>query len=680
MLPLYDHNHSRTVPFVTWLLVLLNVLAFFFELSLMVKGEANLDSFINQYGTVPSRLLGEHSAEQILTLFSSMFLHGGWSHILGNMWFLLLFGDNVEDRLGHLKYLFFYLLCGIGADLSQIIFNPHSSVPSIGASGCIAGILGAYVVMFPTAKVVTFNPLMDLGVSGLALTLFRRFLIRVPAFIFLGTWFAFQWLAGSLAFNSYSGEAAHGGVAWWAHIGGFITGLMVIVLPPGPAIIEEHPDSSDPREQLDIPRSWNVRDDQLPDKSQEQGDYVTPDWFWKVMVTIAVIWTSVLLYQISQYKRHIGDWKSPPVVESVATFNGFNNRFMRSEDLLNACKSPSVKLNRLSSLWFLNDSSATRKTIPARATKEVKPVRLAKAPNHPKQSKAKKKVATIRPMPLPIYAAQLDLADPSRPATYLLNPKSKEPLSLFGSAGGRKQEKVLDAALVDEQLYVFVVSSPAKASQEDFDQQIDLIKVENPAESPEKWRTTRKTIRTIGIVDTFGESCVYMDNYLYVFGTNSGSAHTGFGKQVFVARIDKKNLSAMNLSALTYLTTLDGSPLWSKNKNYAKPTFLCDAVTSLNVRRAEGCAGVFAFYTSANDQHIYVRHGILPEGPWSGEVRLPNILLGQSGATISVHPEFADKAGQTVITFNRQLPTSGKHKSPAAPLTAGMLSIRLSAR
>lgn len=216
MIPLRDVNPSRTRPFVTYTLIVLNVLAFFIELLL----GREMNEFIFAFGVVPARVLHDIEMQQLhfSTLFpflSSMFLHGGWMHLIGNMLFLHVFGDNVEDRFGHGRFLGFYLFAGFAAASAQIVMNPSSGIPMIGASGAIAGVLGAYILMFPRAKVSTLIPIV---------VFFQ--IVELPAFIFLGIWFAMQMLSGVLSLG-IAGDA--GGVTWWAHIGGFAAG--VIMLP-----------------------------------------------------------------------------------------------------------------------------------------------------------------------------------------------------------------------------------------------------------------------------------------------------------------------------------------------------------------------------------------------------------------------------------------------------------------
>jgi membrane associated rhomboid family serine protease len=226
MIPLRDDVPSRTVPFVNYTLIALNVVAFLFELSLGPR----LDGFFRQAAVIPSLYSGGDGhldlAEALVALVQpslglrvlvSMFLHGGFLHILGNMLYLWIFGDNVEDRMGHGRYLLFYLLCGWSASYAHIWADAASRVPSIGASGAIAGVLGAYLILFPRARVVTLLPL----------GLFSQ-LVRVPAVFFLGFWFLQQFLFGTLSLTARTAET--GGVAWWAHIGGFAAGLLLVGL------------------------------------------------------------------------------------------------------------------------------------------------------------------------------------------------------------------------------------------------------------------------------------------------------------------------------------------------------------------------------------------------------------------------------------------------------------------
>ena len=207
MIPLRDTIRSRRFPLVNWLIILANAAAFYYELRI---GPSALNGFIETWGLVPVRFWANPQTAWV-TIFSSMFLHGGWFHILSNMWVLFIFGDNVEDRMGGGWYLVFYLLSGVAAALMQTFLLSGSSAPMIGASGAIAGVLGAYLVLFPRARILSLVPI-----------LFIFTVIEVPAVVFLLFWFASQLFSGFLALGGASGS----GVAWWAHIGGFVFGLL----------------------------------------------------------------------------------------------------------------------------------------------------------------------------------------------------------------------------------------------------------------------------------------------------------------------------------------------------------------------------------------------------------------------------------------------------------------------
>ncbi len=198
-----DDSQRRTVPVVTFALIGLNVLFFLVELS-------GGDQFIEQWAFIPARFSRDHAAG-VATIFTSMFMHGSWFHLFGNMLFLWIFGDNVEDRFGHLKFLIFYLLAGIAATFAQYAVNPESSVPNVGASGAIAGVLGAYILMFPQSRV---NVLLG------------RQIVAMPAFVVLGMWIALQLISGV----GTIGNADVGGVAYMAHIGGFAAGIAMTFL------------------------------------------------------------------------------------------------------------------------------------------------------------------------------------------------------------------------------------------------------------------------------------------------------------------------------------------------------------------------------------------------------------------------------------------------------------------
>ncbi len=210
MFPIGDDDSARrTVPLITYALIALNVLFFLVELG-------GGDAFIIKWAFVPSRFLANPGAE-ILTLFTSMFMHAGWVHLGGNMLYLWIFGDNVEDRFGHIKYVIFYLLCGLAATLAQLVFNVGSNLPNLGASGAIAGVLGAYILLFPQGRVRVLQ---------------GQQVIQVPALIVIGLWIVLQFFSG---IGSIANTADTGGVAFMAHIGGFIAGFVLAFLFRGKA-------------------------------------------------------------------------------------------------------------------------------------------------------------------------------------------------------------------------------------------------------------------------------------------------------------------------------------------------------------------------------------------------------------------------------------------------------------
>ncbi len=222
MVPIKDDNPIRIVPIITYGLIIANVLVFFYELSLSPE---ELERFFYTWAVVPRQLTESFAGgvtytypfPEWVTLFTSQFLHGGWLHILGNMLFLWIFGNNVEDRLGHIKFLIFYLACGALAALTQWFFSAYSTVPSLGASGAIAGVMGAYILRFPNAQILTLIPL---GIILLP--------VRIPAFFFLGIWFVQQALYGVASLGAPANIGMeNGGIAYWAHAGGFVFGAVL---------------------------------------------------------------------------------------------------------------------------------------------------------------------------------------------------------------------------------------------------------------------------------------------------------------------------------------------------------------------------------------------------------------------------------------------------------------------
>lgn len=219
MLPLRDKVKSNTFPIVVYAIIVINAVVFFYQLAM---DDMQLIEFFYYYGIVPAFLGGDQCWEmrgaigQLFPFISSMFLHGGWMHIIGNMWTLFIFGDNVQDRMGKGRFFVFYILAGIASMLLHAFTNWGSTTPAIGASGAIAGVMGAYLVYFPRAKIITLLPLI-----------FYFTIITVPAYVFLIIWFGMQFFSGTFALLSEDGGT---GIAWWAHVGGFAFGAIAAKL------------------------------------------------------------------------------------------------------------------------------------------------------------------------------------------------------------------------------------------------------------------------------------------------------------------------------------------------------------------------------------------------------------------------------------------------------------------
>ena len=227
MFPIRDDQPRFSTPYVNYFLIAMNVLVYLlFELPLQFQEPRALNALIFQFGLIPHDLTRAIAgvphyplSANLLTILTSMFLHGGFFHILGNMWFLAIFGDNIEDHMGHFSYLVFYLLCGVAAALTDIVLSPMSTIPTIGASGAIAGVMGAYVLLYPRARVQTL----------VVLIVFFTFW-WIPAWVFLGYWFVIQFVQTTATVSAATHQT--GGVAFAAHVGGFIAGLILIRLFP----------------------------------------------------------------------------------------------------------------------------------------------------------------------------------------------------------------------------------------------------------------------------------------------------------------------------------------------------------------------------------------------------------------------------------------------------------------
>ena len=223
MIPIKDDAPRYSTPYVNYFLIVLNTLVFLFEVMLSPRSRV---LFLDAFGFTPANLtslLQGHARvlpeAALLPILTSMFLHASWLHLIGNMWFLYIFGDNIEDYLGHFRYLAFYLLCGVFATCLQVVFTPNSTISGVGASGAIAGVMGAYFLLFPSARVLTVVPS------------FFFFFFWIPAWVLLGYWFVIQFLSGAATSIAPNSQMT-GGVAFWAHVGGFAAGIALIKLLP----------------------------------------------------------------------------------------------------------------------------------------------------------------------------------------------------------------------------------------------------------------------------------------------------------------------------------------------------------------------------------------------------------------------------------------------------------------
>ncbi len=206
MIPLRDVIPSRTRPVVTITLIVVNVLVYLFQVSLSERAQ---EMFVYAFGLIPAQF-------SLVTMFTAMFVHAGIAHLVGNMLFLWIFGDNVEDRMGHVRFVFFYATCGVAAALAQVAINPGATVPMVGASGAVAGVMGAYLVLYPHSRVLMLFP-------------FPVFLFELPAIVFLGFWFLMQFLNGVDQLPVFQRNEISGGVAFWAHVMGFVAGLVLVM-------------------------------------------------------------------------------------------------------------------------------------------------------------------------------------------------------------------------------------------------------------------------------------------------------------------------------------------------------------------------------------------------------------------------------------------------------------------
>ena len=232
MIPLQDTIRARRIPLMNYAIIAVNILLLVYTQRLSPSAH---EAFLVTHGVIPTRFLADLGPSQLWTLFTSMFLHGGWLHMLSNMWALYIFGDNIEDRLGPMRYLLLYLVCGAAATLLHVYLNQSSTLPVVGASGAIAGVMGAYLLSYPRARVITFVPLTFV------------WFVQIPAVLYLIGWFVLQLFSGLQTLGADTMQLATGGVAWWAHVGGFVAGMILIkLLPRSHTYATWHPDEYRP--------------------------------------------------------------------------------------------------------------------------------------------------------------------------------------------------------------------------------------------------------------------------------------------------------------------------------------------------------------------------------------------------------------------------------------------------
>lgn len=232
MIPLQDTIRARRIPLMNLAIITVNILLLVYTQRLSPSAH---EALLVTHGVIPARFLADLSPSQLWTLFTSMFLHGGWLHMLSNMWALYIFGDNIEDRLGPMRYLLLYLVCGAAATLLHVYLNQSSTLPVVGASGAIAGVMGAYLLSYPRARVITFVPLTFV------------WFVQIPAVLYLIGWFVLQLFSGLQTLGADTMQLATGGVAWWAHVGGFVAGMILIkLLPRSHTYATWHPDEYRP--------------------------------------------------------------------------------------------------------------------------------------------------------------------------------------------------------------------------------------------------------------------------------------------------------------------------------------------------------------------------------------------------------------------------------------------------
>lgn len=603
MIPLRDVNRTAHYPWVNQLLILANIAVFAYELVLMSQGETVLENFLMDWGCVHSRLVTEHSLHDVATIFTSMFLHGGWGHVIFNMWFLYIFGDNVEDRLGHGAYLFFYFLCGLGAELGNLLTRPFFNMPTIGASGAIAGVLGAYFVMFPGAKIVTFNPF---GLFWILVT--RRLVIQVPAIFFLGYWLLLQCFSGVASLDVMAQEAEDsGGIAYWAHIGGFVVGLLAFLLPR--------------RDEAAFQRAAADADIMEVPASQLGGG--APAWFWALMICVAVGCSGTIAYKVNTLDRGLVEHPrvSRVAVTRIAPYRELAGAVLNNGRIKAAGSAVSIDLAGDHSIWFVND------TLVGLASK-----------------KHRVKLETVANV-VSVTAEPTGRTPPRAVAVY--GRAKLEPL--LQPADKNVSYRILSGAFIQGKIYLFAlrVKKTAPASYDG----TDLLTITNPEVKPSDWKYTRKQITRGGSARIPGVACFVESHYLYVFEgiPDQKASQTVF--RLALCRIPWLDVVRGDLSSLSYFCRHTKSmPGWSADSKDLVELFEY-AGPAMSVSHVKGIGGFVAVYAAPDGSRLLLRHSRLPEGRWSEPIVAVLVTDPVKISNVQNHPEMASQELQLAVTY-----------------------------
>lgn len=598
MFPLYDINETKSKGHpVTLFLILINVLIFCYELSLFSDAAA-IESFVRKYAMVNSHILENVTPSELFTLFSCMFLHSGMFHLLGNMWFLWIFGDNVEDEVGSITFLLFYLFAGISANIISVAADPNSTLRAVGASGAIAGVLGAYIVMHPEAKVVATHPIFGWLKP-----------IKIHAYWFLGVWFGLQLISGWMGFFA---PGQKGGVDWWAHIGGFMSGALFAMC---------------------VPRSGN---------SQSKTTIETPSLALQLFTLLfwSMVFSSILTWQVQLHNSRRPPLPSCAIV-SAEIDPKLSQVFNQKHGFSGTNRCISIPVASGPTIWLFGNS-------------------WINLPGNKKLRGA----AGQDSLTLVGNSAGWQSRNMTIPMQFFWSINQKKPAAILKSLSPGTRFEPISGAMIGGKLYLFGHDVQIKPSYKA--EGIRLLYVSNPQQKPTMWKVSQISLPAAFYELGLGKACLIENGFLYVYGTVPDQRD---GHNLVLARIHIRELSSAN-ARWQFCGQVDkGTKTRTWTEDEKEAVILASHLPQeMTIQKIDQTFGYIATYLSVEDCQITLLQATKPEGPWSRPLKVYDCRKTAKSLTpfeACNHPSLSTHAGELVISYfgdirqekTRQIPT-----------------------